>query len=87
MLWGAIKAPLVTFLLQYWLLENMPNLHLILCGDETVILKHFNIKQFTTTPRLTILPTTQVVAMDDKPIVALRTKKDSSMRKALRFSS
>jgi glycerol-3-phosphate acyltransferase PlsX len=69
-------------------INQQPNLHLILCGDESIItenLVRFNISQenLATHKQLSIFPTSQVVLMSDKPIVALRTKKDSSMRKAL----
>lgn len=63
-------------------------MHLILCGDEkiiTEILARLNISKddYNDHNQLSIFATSQIVAMDDKPIVALRTKKDSSMRKAL----
>jgi glycerol-3-phosphate acyltransferase PlsX len=69
-------------------IKQLPNLHLILCGDENIItteLARLNISEqiLAQHKQLTIFPTTEVVKMDDKPAFALRTKKNSSMRKAL----
>jgi glycerol-3-phosphate acyltransferase PlsX len=66
----------------------LPNLHLILCGDEHIItteLARLNITQqdLVQHKQLSIFPTTEVVEMDEKPAFALRSKKNSSMRKAL----
>lgn len=85
---GGDQGPLITISSAIKAINHQPNLHLILCGDEiiiTEILARFKITQenLTTHKQLSIFPTSQVVLMSDKPIVALRTKKDSSMRKAL----
>ena len=80
---GGDQGPHVTLSAAILAVENLPNLHLFLCGDETVIVKTLSEKQFYPHPRITLFPTTQVVEMDDKPIYALRNKKQSSMRKAL----
>ena len=80
---GGDQGPHVTLPAAMLALENFPNLHLLLCGDETVIVETLSKKNLSPHPRITIFPTTQVVEMDDKPIFALRHKKQSSMRKAL----
>jgi glycerol-3-phosphate acyltransferase PlsX len=63
--------------------NTMPKLHLILCGDQAIISQELAKHQITIHPQFSIVHTTQVVDMDEKPSVALRTKKDSSMRVAL----
>lgn len=85
---GGDQGPFITISSAIMAINQQPNLHLILCGDEPIItatLASFNLSQETlaTHKQLSIFPTSQVVLMSDKPIVALRTKKDSSMRKAL----
>jgi glycerol-3-phosphate acyltransferase PlsX len=85
---GGDQGPFITISSAIMAINQQPNLHLILCGDESIItenLVRFNISQenLATHKQLSIFPTSQVVLMSDKPIVALRTKKDSSMRKAL----
>jgi phosphate acyltransferase len=80
---GGDQGPHVTLSAAMLAVENFPDLHLLLCGDENVIVETLSKKQFYPHPRITVFPTTQVVEMDDKPIYALRNKKQSSMRKAL----
>ncbi|PKG81779.1 phosphate acyltransferase PlsX [Colwellia sp. 75C3] len=85
---GGDQGPFITISSAIMAINQQPNLHLILCGDEPIItenLAHFNISKenLATHKQLSIFPTSQIVLMSDKPIVALRTKKDSSMRKAL----
>ncbi len=80
---GGDKGPLITIPAAVLAVQNMPSLHLILCGDESVITQQLEILNFSNHPQLSILATSQVVAMDEKPAVAIRSKKDSSMRKAL----
>lgn len=80
---GGDKGPLVTIPAAVLAIKKSAQLHLILCGDETIIqeilIKH-NVLEHS---QLSIVPTTEVVAMDEKPSSALRSKKHSSMRKAL----
>ncbi len=85
---GGDQGPLITIPSAIMAIKHLPNLHLILCGDETLItaeLARLNIseKNLSEHKQLSIFPTTEVVAMDEKPAFALRTKKNSSMRKAL----
>jgi len=85
---GGDQGPLITIPSAIMAIKNLPNLHLILCGDENIItteLARLNITQqdLVQHKQLSIFPTTEVVEMDEKPAFALRTKKNSSMRKAL----
>jgi glycerol-3-phosphate acyltransferase PlsX len=85
---GGDKGPLITISSAIMAINHMPNLHLILCGDEHIItteLARLNISKqdLSQHQQLSIFATSQTVEMDDKPVFALRSKKDSSMRKAL----
>jgi glycerol-3-phosphate acyltransferase PlsX len=85
---GGDQGPLITIPSAIMAIKSLPNLHLILCGDENIItteLSRLNITQeaLVQHEQLTIFPTTEVVEMDEKPAFALRTKKNSSMRKML----
>ena len=60
-----------------------PDLHLILCGDEAVLTEQLKLHGVFPHPQLSIRHSSQVVSMADKPSVALRSKRDSSMRVAL----
>jgi len=85
---GGDKGPSITIPSAIMAINHLPHLHLILCGDEKIIaaeLAQLNIceNSLTQHKQLSIFPTTEIVEMDEKPAFALRTKKDSSMRKAL----
>ncbi|NQY49174.1 MAG: phosphate acyltransferase, partial [Colwellia sp.] len=85
---GGDQGPFITISSAIMAIKQQPKLHLILCGDELIITEtlarlHISKEKLTTHKQLSIFATSQVVSMTDKPIVALRTKKDSSMRKAL----
>jgi len=58
-------------------------LHLVLVGDEKVLQKELQAHRAYDQARLTIHHTSQCVEMGESPAVALRTKKDSSMRVAI----
>ncbi|MEH8020879.1 MULTISPECIES: phosphate acyltransferase PlsX [Rheinheimera] len=62
---------------------EFPELHLILCGDEAILTEQLKLHGVFPHPQLTLHPSTQVVTMADKPAVALRSKRNSSMRVAL----
>jgi len=82
---GGDFGPPVTIPAALTALDKYPDLHLVLVGDEAAIralLRQRNAEQH---PRLRVRHTTEVVLMDDKPSVALRSKKDSSMRVALQL--
>lgn len=64
-------------------LERHQNLQLILVGDEKVLTKTLSSHNALNHPRIKTVFTSEVVEMDDLPSVALRSKKDSSMRVAI----
>jgi len=80
---GGDKGPLITIPAALMAIQNMPDLHLILCGDETIITQELSKHNQINNPQLSISHTTEVVAMDEIPSNALRNKQDSSMRKAI----
>ena len=80
---GGDQGYLITIPAAIMAIEKMPNLHLILCGDEQLITEELSKKSLLDSTQLSIYPTTETVEMDDLPSFALRTKKDSSMRKSL----
>lgn len=61
-------------------LQKDPSVSLALCGRQEVIEKYL---PDSLPPRLSIVPASQEVLMDDLPSKALRNKKDSSMRVAI----
>ena len=63
-------------------LAKYPNVHLILVGDALVLQKTLASVSYDP-ERLSILHSSQQVAMDEPPSQALRNKKDSSMRVAI----
>lgn len=60
-----------------------PHLQLILVGNQTLIDKSLHQYHGVNCPRLHVLHASEIVAMDEKPSIALRNKKDSSMRVAI----
>ncbi|MDH5357371.1 MAG: phosphate acyltransferase PlsX [Gammaproteobacteria bacterium] len=64
-------------------LKSHPKVKLILVGDQDVIQTQLNNHNVQDDERLSIHHATQQVAMDESPAIALRTKKDSSMRVAI----
>jgi phosphate acyltransferase len=80
---GGDHGPSVTIPAAISFVKNEPESELILVGLEDVLKaelqKHFPSGH----PRLSIVAATEVVAMDDPIEVALRRKKDSSMRVAI----
>ena len=80
---GGDQGPLVTIPAAVMAVNQLPTIHLILCGEEKQIEDHLAKFELSEHPQITIYPTTEVVGMDEKPSSALRGKKDSSMRKAL----
>jgi glycerol-3-phosphate acyltransferase PlsX len=63
-------------------LQNHPDLHLVLVGDNQSIRQALDGVRLPST-RLTIRHAPESVQMDEVPSIALRTKKDSSMRVAI----
>ncbi|NDU92372.1 MAG: phosphate acyltransferase PlsX [Ferrovum sp.] len=80
---GGDHGPEVTVPAALELLEREPDVSVILVGlpdrIETILNRH----RAVLSPRLQVLPATEVVAMDEPPAQALKRKKDSSMRVAI----
>ncbi len=64
-------------------LKEIKELKLILVGDQEVLVEELRRQGADVGPRLQIKHASQQVAMDELPSVALRSKKDSSMRVAI----
>ncbi len=64
-------------------LENNPRLRLILVGDESTITERMSASGLSLSERVSIHHASEIVRMDDPPSVAMRNKKDSSMRVAI----
>ncbi len=80
---GGDNGPHVTVPAALQALLHYPNLNLILVGDSIAIgqiLKRHNAFE---SPRLQLLHAEQVVPMSERPSIALRTRRQSSMRLAL----
>ena len=65
-------------------LAKYGDLHLILTGDEAAIRRCLEGKSYDSL-RLEIIHATEVIGCDEKPIDAIRLKKESSMMKAIRL--
>ena len=80
---GGDKGPLVTIPSAIMAIQQLPHLKLILCGDQATIISELSKKKYFPHPQLSIHHTTDNIEMHDSPSLALRAKKNSSMRKAL----
>lgn len=80
---GGDNGPHVTLPASVQALQENPNLHLILCGDEAIISSYFSDLDDSLKQRIEIQACSEHVTMDERPTSALRNKKDSSMRRAL----
>ncbi|MBQ9462992.1 MAG: phosphate acyltransferase PlsX [Bacteroidales bacterium] len=65
-------------------LESTRDLHLILSGDESILRKLLEGRQYDNS-RIEILNATQVIGCDERPTDVIRLKRDSSMIKAIRM--
>ena len=65
------------------MLRQQDNLAIILVGDNNHLQQQLLKHKAATSEQLQIVPSTEVVAMDESPSQALRSKKDSSMRVAI----
>jgi glycerol-3-phosphate acyltransferase PlsX len=77
---GGDHGPSVTVPASLHVLNQYPALQLILVGDESLLKQAIGSRLH---PRLSIQHASERVEMDELPSVALRTKKDSSMRIAI----
>lgn len=64
-------------------LKEYIDVSLILVGDRDAIYKHVGDDLSTYGSRIEVVHTTEIVAMDESPQLAMRNKKDSSMRVAI----
>lgn len=80
---GGDFGPRVTVPASLVVLRETPSLRLTLVGDETLISPFLSRLPPAESDRVSVLHTLEVVAMDDKVAVALRQKKQSSMRLAI----
>ena len=80
---GGDHGPSVTIPAALSFLKQQPEAELILVGLEDVLRTELKKHNADANPRLTIKHASEVVAMDDPVEVALRRKKDSSMRVAV----
>ncbi len=80
---GGDHGPSVTIPAALAFLKQEPDAELILVGLEETLRAELKKHRAESNPRLTIKHAAEVVAMDDPIEVALRRKKDSSMRVAI----
>ncbi len=80
---GGDHGPVVTVPAALSFLRSRPAANVILVGQEEAILPLLGAAQSEFGVRLRLRPATQVVTMDDPPAIAMRNKKDSSMRVAV----
>jgi glycerol-3-phosphate acyltransferase PlsX len=80
---GGDHGPSVVIPAALQVMAEETRLSIILVGNEGVLEKELAQHQGRVGERLRILHASQTVEMDDKPSLALRTKKDSSMRVAI----
>jgi glycerol-3-phosphate acyltransferase PlsX len=80
---GGDHGPSVTIPAALSFLKHEPEVELILVGLEDALRAELKKHHADANPRLSVLAASEVVAMDDPVEVALRRKKDSSMRVAV----
>jgi phosphate acyltransferase len=80
---GGDHGPSVTIPAAISFLKKQADVHLVLVGLEDVLHNELKKHRAEAHPRITVKHATEVVAMDDPVEIALRKKKDSSMRVAV----
>ncbi len=80
---GGDHGPSVVIPAALQCLKQYEDLRLILVGDQDTIKQQLALNQATESDRLQIHHASQQVEMDESPALALRGKKDSSMRVAI----
>jgi len=81
---GGDHGPTMTIPASLALIDKSPDLRVILVGDETSIRAEIP-SNATNLDRIEIVHASQTVSMDEAPSLALRTKKDSSIRLAVQL--
>lgn len=77
---GGDHGPSVTVPAAKRALQACPGIDLVLVGNQQVLADEMERQGLSTEKRLSIQHASEVVAMDESPAVALKKKKDSSMR-------
>lgn len=77
---GGDHAPGIVLDAAVEALRRHPELHLILVGQESMLRDELARRNVLHEARLSVYHASEVVAMDESPALALRGKKDSSMR-------
>ncbi|MBN8440425.1 MAG: phosphate acyltransferase PlsX [Thauera sp.] len=80
---GGDHGPSVTVPAAFAFLRSHPDAKAILVGREDVLTPLLEPRAAEFGARVRIHPASEVVAMDDPPAIAMRSKKDSSMRVAI----
>ncbi|MGC1951319.1 MAG: phosphate acyltransferase PlsX [Gammaproteobacteria bacterium] len=80
---GGDHGPAVVVPAALRVLSEYDGLQVILVGERATLERTVRVQRAADSERLTIRHASQTVAMDELPSLALRTKKDSSMRVAL----
>ncbi|ATE59763.1 phosphate acyltransferase PlsX [Thauera sinica] len=80
---GGDHGPPVTVPAALSFLRSHPDANAILVGREEILRPLFADEALRFGERLRVQPAAEVVTMDDPPAIAMRTKKDSSMRVAI----
>ncbi len=80
---GGDHGPHVTVPAALALLRRDPEVNIILVGLADALMAELDANKAATGPRLRVHAASEVVTMDDPPALALRNKKDSSMRVAI----
>ncbi|MBR0565721.1 phosphate acyltransferase PlsX [Azoarcus sp. L1K30] len=80
---GGDHGPVVTVPAALAFLRSHPAVSAILVGREASLTPLLGDALATFGPRIRVLHASEVVGMDDPPAIAMRTKKDSSMRVAI----
>ncbi len=80
---GGDFGPEVTVPASLHVLRNHPNLSLILVGKEEIVCQELEKEEGHDASRIEVHHASEVVEMDESPSLALKRKKDSSMRIAI----
>ena len=80
---GGDHGPDVTIPAARRALQEFSDIHLILVGDEGRLKSEVEKHGLQQESRLSIQHASEVVEMDESPVLALKKKKDSSMRVAI----
>jgi glycerol-3-phosphate acyltransferase PlsX len=80
---GGDYGPSVTVGAARLALNEIPGVELVLVGDQQQLQNELEKNGLSGNNRIRIQHASEVVGMDEQPVVALKTKKDSSMRVAI----